>query len=601
MNISQLWTSYQDRSGEQMNHINEFVARALLHVVHQHIMSVTPSLVLTLCCRNNHTCNFYNEMMSIMFRQWGISPLQIVNVEEGVPWRRIPGRRHFNVIFTDSFAAFAEIRVNEYSLEYNYNEYYFIFLQARDYLHHTEMMAIFQYCWHYQLINCNIQVQKSNGDILIYSYYPFSRENCNDIEPQLINRYNGSSFINPDLFPRKLINLYGCPLRAAIWNEPPFIWLTERENKSENFVSGGYEGNLLLSLAKKMNFTIAIRKPPNIKYRDEAMNMLLHNDADLSLGGFRQTVERTILATSTHNYHQTRQVFGLLDASFELGSFDILLYPYPLEIWLGILGVLGLALFIQLALDRLLHESHQDNWLNLELIFVGMPLLQTPRSSAKRMYCIMLMFYTLLIRTVYQGLLYHLIRTHQLYRLPQTIDELVGQNYTVVVTPTAQETLSGIPRVQHMNHRVIASTSETRPLEFLAEHPEYRRHTVATAEDVFIYHNRRNALKASGHFELVPQELINIQFTMYLPKHSYLVDHINEEIMWMRSVGLLVIWARWELDESYLKNIQSFKILNLTDLYAIFLLVAMGLILSTAVFTLEILSRHWLKLQNLFL
>jgi len=268
MNISALLNSYYDLSGEQMNHINEFVARALLHVVHHYILSVTPSLVLTLCCRSNHTCNFYNEMMSTLFRQWGLAPVQIVNVKSGVPWHPVPGRRHFNVIFTDSFAGFEEIRMEYYAREYNYNEHYFIFLQARDRLLQGEMRLIFDYCWRYQLIHCSIQVQKSNGDILFYSYYPFGERGCRDMEPQLINRYNGSMLVEPELFPRKLRNFFGCPLRCALWNVPPFLKLNK-----DQLVNGGYEGRLLLALAEKMNFTIAVRKV-NANVREEALEMV---------------------------------------------------------------------------------------------------------------------------------------------------------------------------------------------------------------------------------------------------------------------------------------------------------------------------------------
>lgn len=226
MNISQLLQTYHDLSGEQTNQINEYVARALLHVVHHHILSVTPSLVLTLCCRNNHTCNFYNEMMSIMFRQWGISPLQIVNVQrrpEGVRRPHVAGRRHYNLIFTDSYLAFAELEVEEYSREYNYNEFYYIFLQARDHLLQGEMRKIFAHCWRYQLINCNVQVQSADGEIKLFTYRPFGADGCDDMTPRQINRYDGQRMEHAQLFPRKLGNFHRCAVRAGMWNMPPFL------------------------------------------------------------------------------------------------------------------------------------------------------------------------------------------------------------------------------------------------------------------------------------------------------------------------------------------------------------------------------------------
>ncbi|KAH8419719.1 hypothetical protein KR009_001533 [Drosophila setifemur] len=612
MNISAMLTSYYDLSGEQTNHINEFVARALLHVVHQHILSVTPSLVLTLCCRSNHTCNFYNEMMRTLFRQWGLAPLQIVNVEKGVPWEPVPGRRHFNVIFTDSFAAFAEIRLEYYAREYNYNERYFIFLQARDRQLLGEMRLIFDYCWRFHLIHCSVQVQKSNGDILFYSYYPFGSGGCRDMEPQLINRYNGSSLVEPELFPRKLSNFFGCPLRCALWNVPPFVRLTSRGEEHLALV-GGYEGRLLLALAEKMNFSIALRQVKG-KLRDASLNMLQRNEADLTLGGMRQTVHRGQLATSTHNYHQTREVFGVLASSYELSSLDILLYPYRYQIWLGILGVVTLSALLQVTMDRLLRGGglQYQTWLNLELIFVGMPLLesQSPRTHTARLFCVVLMMYTLIIRTIYQGLLYHLIRTHELNRWPQSIEALVEGNYTVVLTPLVHEALEEIPSVQHMRFRLLEhATSELDPLYFLEANHQLSKHVTASAWDIFIHFNRLSAeqvhhqggvLSKGARFELVPEDLISMQLTMYLAKHSFLIDHLNEEIMWMRSVGLLAVWARWELVESYEKGEQSFQVLGLMELYAIFLMMLSGLLLSLLVFLLELASRRSLLLRRLF-
>ncbi|XP_015042163.2 uncharacterized protein Ir7e [Drosophila pseudoobscura] len=614
MNITGLLSSYCDLSGEQENQINEFVARALLYVVHHHILSVTPSLVLILCCRSEHTCNFYNEMMSTLFRNWGLAPLQIVKVEQGVPWRPVAGRRHFNVIFTDSFAAFSEIRMEYYAREYNYNEHYFIFLQARDHLLQEEMRQIFEYCWRYHLIHCSVQVQKSNGDVLIYSYYPFSERSCSDMSPQLINRYNGSALLEPEIFPRKLRNLFGCPLRCALWNVPPFVEVHESESTGAS-VSGGYEGRLLLALAERMNFSIAVRQLQAKSVRDEALELLRRHEADLTLGGIRQTVDRSLLATSTHNYHQSREVFGILDSSFELSSLDILFYPYRLQIWLAIVGVLALSALLQLAIERLLRETRPESrlWLNLELIFVGMPLLRAPHSHSGRLYCLMLMLYTLIIRTVYQGLLYHLIRTHQLNRWPQSIDALVQQNYTVVLTPLVHDVLSEIPSVQHMTFRILTDVEETVPLEYLAANPQEPRLVSASALEMYIHFNHLRAERAqrmgqrlgqpveADHFEIIAEDIVSLQMTMYLSKHSFLIDHLNEEIMWMRSVGLVSVWARWELVGSYLRNEQGFKELGLVELYAMFLLVLVGHVLSLLIFLLELLSQRLVSLQRLFL
>lgn len=334
------------------------------------------------------------------------------------------------------------------------------------------------------------------------------------------------------------------------------------------------------------------------------------------MGGLRQTAPRSLLATSTHNYHQTSVRFGVLASSFELSSMDILLYPYPTIIWLAIGAMLVLATLLLLGMEWLLPEhgnkgnSLLGHGMNLELIMVGMPMLQAPSSSAKRMYCIMLMFYTLLIRTVYQGKLFHLVRTHQLNRLPQTIEELVEGNYTVVVSFEMHEMLAAIPAVQHMQfHRLGGNSTPMQAPNYLAAHPQDRRLVAASGIDFFMRFNRQSAYRAQldqragNHFELIPLDVLDMQLTMYLRKHSFLIDEFNEQIMWMRSVGLLAFWARWELDESYLwsEHASSIKMFDLEELHMLFLLVLLGLSLGLVLFALELASLRSARLRRWFL
>ncbi|XP_043072164.1 uncharacterized protein LOC6565230 [Drosophila grimshawi] len=590
MNITELLRSYQNLAGDQASHINEYVARSLLHVVHTHIMSMTSSLVLILCCRNQDTCNFYNEMMIILFRSWGIAPLQIVNVMQGMRGRHIPGRRHFNLIFTDSYAAFAEI-------------------EARDHLMFAEMGRIFEHCWRHQLINCNVQVQRANGDILVYTYQPFGAHSCANMTPQLINRYNGSHMLHPQLYPRKLTNFFGCPLRIALWHMPPYWFLSDSDPAR---ITGGIEGRLLHTISHRLNFSIQVRKPPpgRLPVRERMLQMLHRDEADLTVGAIRPTVAYNQLATSSHNYYQTSIRFAVLRSHYELSSLDTLLYPYPRIIWLGISLVFALSLLLLLAMDRVLASDPGSLWLNVQLIFVGMPMEQIPRFRCKRLYCIMLMVYTLLIRTAYQGMLYHLIRTHQLNRLPQSIEELVTDNYTVITSIGMYDVLSGIPSMQHVRfHRLETETTLMQPLIYIAEHPRVKRQVVANVVDIIHLFNRMRSCNAHvneerncNQFEIISQDVINLQMCMYLRKHSFLLDEFNEQIMWMRSVGLLSIWTHWELDDrvSHTTKPSSVRSLDLLELQIIFAVVLFGFMLSTIIFGLELLSLHFVRLRIWF-
>ncbi|XP_017869399.1 PREDICTED: uncharacterized protein LOC108618005 [Drosophila arizonae] len=339
------------------------------------------------------------------------------------------------------------------------------------------------------------------------------------------------------------------------------------------------------------------------------LQMLHSNQADLCVGGIRQTVERSTLGTSTHNYLQTSVRFGVLGTSYELTSLDILFFPFRTSIWLAIGVVFALSFLMQLTMDRLLPLRHQGCLvLNVLLVFVGMPMAAFPRSIAKRVHCIMLILYTLLIRTMYQGMLYHLIRTRMLNRLPQSLDEVVAHNYEVVLSSGISDVLAEIPAIQQMRFHVAdGDGSLMHPLYYLAHNPRGQRQVVAATLETFLLYNQlsvKTGMEQGIHqFEIMSQDVIYMQMTMYLRKHSFLIDAFNEHIMWMRSGGLLAVWERWELDEVYLRDVRTttYRIFGIHELYIIFVLMLIGLMLSTLLFCLERISLRFPRFQRWFL
>lgn len=133
------------------------------------------------------------------------------------------------------------------------------------------MQKIFEYCWQHYLINCVVQVQMANGDVLIYTYFPFTEKFCGQVETVLVNQYNGTAMIEEDLFPKKLKNFYGCPLRAALYHVPPYVYLSKDTN-NVTYVSGGFEGKLLLELSKKLNFSLDLIVSSNKTKLEDILN-----------------------------------------------------------------------------------------------------------------------------------------------------------------------------------------------------------------------------------------------------------------------------------------------------------------------------------------
>lgn len=121
------------------------------------------------------------------------------------------------------------------------------------------MQQIFEYCWQNHLINCVIQIQTNRGELQLYTYYPFTRWQCGKAQIVRITGLNASGKMSREmLFPSKLKNFYGCPLRVALWHIPPFMSLsTDAEGNIQ--LAGGCESRLLKMLSDRYNFSLDLR------------------------------------------------------------------------------------------------------------------------------------------------------------------------------------------------------------------------------------------------------------------------------------------------------------------------------------------------------
>lgn len=106
MNISALYSDYKSKSGEQMLNINDLVAQALLTIVSSYFSMSSSNFVLTLSVHREHTNNFYNTLFETLFAKWKCWPIEIVTVKNNLSRTKVHGKRHFNMVLTDSYKAF---------------------------------------------------------------------------------------------------------------------------------------------------------------------------------------------------------------------------------------------------------------------------------------------------------------------------------------------------------------------------------------------------------------------------------------------------------------------------------------------------------------
>lgn len=103
----------------------------------------------------------------------------------------------------------------------------------------TTIKDIFEELWKLQISNVILVCPKLETTEL-YTFYPYSKDHCNKVEPVLV-------MSKENYFPPKNLNFHGCSLRAAIYMEAPhFIGSPTK----------GIDAELLTFLTKSLNFKI---------------------------------------------------------------------------------------------------------------------------------------------------------------------------------------------------------------------------------------------------------------------------------------------------------------------------------------------------------
>lgn len=107
-----------------------------------------------------------------------------------------------------------------------------------------------------------------------------------------------------------------------------------------------------------------------------------------------------------------------------------------------------------------------------------------------------------------------------------------------------------------------------------------------------IYLNQQNYKNFT--YQVLKEYLFDVQIVNYFPKNFYLVEPMNDKIGILKAAGLVNLWMERFIDKSYIKIKQqktNAKTMKIQQLFGGFQVLIIGVLLSTFVFGLEILSK----------
>lgn len=188
----------------------------------------------------------------------------VVQLEGYLDFRITNRKRAFNIVFIDSYESFWNIFRLMSPLYFDYQGFYLIVLTSYNDYQYQIMVEIFEYLWAEYIINVNIiwMVSGSDSEAIVYTYYPYTAFFCGRALPVQLNQFRFNKWTQHGaMFPDKMSNLYGCPLKVCIVVTPPFMMLKEDETRT--LKPDGIDGVLLNVLSQRMNFSIILIQEPD--------------------------------------------------------------------------------------------------------------------------------------------------------------------------------------------------------------------------------------------------------------------------------------------------------------------------------------------------
>lgn len=180
----------------------------------------------------------------------------VIQLAEFAHIQKMKTPRTHNVFFVDNYESFRNLFGKLQPENFEFQGYYVVVITEYYKSQLSGVKSILTDLWNIFIVNVNIFVKSEDGRLAqIYTYFPYSESFCAKVKPILWNQFENGSFINKsDWFPNKMENLYNCSLKVVSFNIQPMMMI--ELHSDGNHVYKGIDGELLFTLAERMNFRI---------------------------------------------------------------------------------------------------------------------------------------------------------------------------------------------------------------------------------------------------------------------------------------------------------------------------------------------------------
>lgn len=289
-----------------------------------------------------------------------------------------------------------------------------------------DIRSIFKLLWDVYIYNVNIICEIMAGEISMLTFLPFNRKACNDLSPKIINEFDRKSMTwERDFeYPEKFNNLHQCTLKIGL--APMY-----------KFVDDTFD-----TIKEKLNFTVQVHMASHMGLLSENGSatgmtaMLRKNEICMLVGMMSLQALRLKFFSATISFYND-MIILLIPPPAALTSMAKLIYPFQAHAWAAIVSLFSISFFVIFIINRLpwqvydfvIGQNIKSPYLNLVNVFVGLSQKSLPNGSFARFLLMMLLIFSLVLRSMYSGKLFRIMSSEVYAREMETIDEFYEAKY----------------------------------------------------------------------------------------------------------------------------------------------------------------------------
>jgi hypothetical protein len=279
---------------------------------------------------------------------------------------------------------------------------------------------------------------------------------------------------------------------------------------------------------------------------------------------------------------------------FLIDPLTKILMPFTLISWICISSVILTACITVIILkftpkkfhDYIVGKNVKGSILNVWNLLLGGSQTKLPTATFPRFLLAKFLIFALVMRSLYQGAIFNLLKDDISTIELSTIDEFIEHKFTFIVYESLAARSQGS---KFMDRHLVVKLTEMTKYELNTLDPNYKGVTFGYLS-IVLFKNK----KTRGNFtlRLCKEAMLTNQIVFYFTQNFYLVDEINRLIEEIKAAGLVdyAISKYINMRSSNEKNEkQTPSPLNFDHLKAVFEILIFGLLIALFCFVAETL------------